>query len=238
MKIKKLTEQQVEEFNSKVKSRRLKGTALVKYKENLAFTEEQKDVIVGTLLGDASIRNSKSNYCLKFEQKYTQLDYLIHLYKIFEPFVGTGPKMRIIRNSFHKDYGVSCWFRTYAHICFKYYENQFYQIDSNNKRKKIVPKNIHQMLTPRVLAYWFMDDGSYVFGKPGYLYCFNTQGFTFRDQIILIKALKRNFNLDVDIKTDKHYYRLVVQYQSSSGFKDCLSPYILPTFEYKLKNVI
>lgn len=140
MKINKLTEKEVEEFNSKVKSRGLKGTALVKYKENLAFTEEQKDVIVGTLLGDASISASKSNYCLKFEQIYKQVDYLSHLYKIFEPFVGIGPKMRIIRNSFHKDYGVSCWFRTYAHICFKYYENIFYKYDESGKRKKIVPK--------------------------------------------------------------------------------------------------
>lgn len=228
----KPTEQQVHDFNIRVKSRGLRGDQLITYKEKLTLTLVQKDIIIGTLLGDASIRASKAaNYNIKFEQKYTQLEYLKHLYKVFEPYVGTGPRMRVIRNSFHKDYGVSCWFRTYSHIHFKYYENRFYKIDEKGKRRKIVPKNIHQMLTPRALAYWFMDDGS----SRGLCYQINTQGFTQSEQKILIKALKRNFGLNFDQIKDRSYYRLQLPQRERLVFEKLIRPYIRPTFEYKLK---
>lgn len=228
----KLTLNQVEEFNAKVISRNLRGGTLLKYKQKLKLTQEQKDIIIGTLLGDSSIRNRKCNYCLKFEQKYTQLEYLNHLYKIFEPFVGTGPKMRIIKNNFHKEYGVSCWFRTYAHPCFTFYANLFYQVDSNNKRKKSIPQNIHKFLTPQALAYWYMDDGSLTISNNSYT--LNTQGFKESDQRILIKALKRNFNLDFNIQKDRTYYRLGLRKTSNTDFYELVKPYILSSFEYKL----
>ena len=231
MKLKKPTLTEINNFNENVQSRGLRGADLISYKKSLILNQEQKEVIIGTLLGDSSIRTSKSNYCIKFEQKFTQADYLTHLYNIFEPFVGTGPKMRVIRNSFHKDYGVSCWFRTYAHIQFKYYENRFYKTDEKGKRRKIVPRNIHQMLTPRALAYWFMDDGSFSFW--GTVYCLNTQGFTLSEQKNLVKALKSNFNLNFNVIKDRIYYRLALQEQDNNNFKHLIQPYLLPSFQYK-----
>lgn len=234
LKMKKPTKNQIELFNINAVSRSLRGAKLIAYKQTLVLTEEQKEVIIGTLLGASWIRASNCNFSLKFEQKYTQIDYLIHLYEVFKPFVGTGPKMRIITNSFHKDYGVSCWFRTYAHIAFKYYENRFYQIDAKRKRHKVVPKNIHQMLTPRALAYWFMDDGSYLQFKNEPLYILNTQGFTRSDQKRLVIALKQNFDLDVNISKDRQYYRLVVQNHDNQAFRKLIEPYVLSNFQYKL----
>lgn len=223
--------QQVEQFNNTVKARGLRGSKLIEYKKNLRFTQKQKEIIIGTLLGDSTIRVSKANYNLKFEQKYTQLSYLIHLHAIFEPFVGTGPRLRIIKNNFHKNYGVSCWFSTYAHIKFKYYENIFYKINADGKRRKIVPKNIHKMLTPRVLAYWFMDDGSLFWSET---YILNTQGFTMGDQKRLAQALKICFNLDFNVVNDYgKYYRLKLQRHSIAEFEKLITPYILDSFQYK-----
>ena len=234
MKLKKPTLTEINNFNENVQSRGLRGADLISYKKSLILNQEQKEVIIGTLLGDSSIRTSKSNYCIKFEQKFTQADYLTHLYNIFEPFVGTGPKMRVIRNSFHKDYGVSCWFRTYAHIQFKYYENRFYKTDEKGKRRKIVPRNIHQMLTPRALAYWFMDDGSFSFW--GTVYCLNTQGFALSEQKNLVKALKSKFNLNFNVIKDRTHYRLALQEQDNKNFKQLIQPYLLPSFQYKIEQ--
>lgn len=234
LKFKKPTLIQINRFNENVKSRGLRGAGLISYKKNLVLTQEQKEVIIGTLLGDSTIRTSKCNYCIKFEQKYTQIDYLNHLHEIFKPFVGTGPKLRVIKNAFHKDYGVSCWFRTYAHIKFKYYENRFYKTDEKGRRRKIVPRNIHQMLTPRALAYWFMDDGSFSFW--GTLYCLNTQSFTLSEQKNLVKALKSKFNLNFNVIKDRAYYRLALQEQDNKNFKQLIQPYIVPSFQYKLTN--
>lgn len=229
-------------FNANVESRNYRGGKLVAYKKTLIWNQNQHEVIIGTLLGDSSMQTSKCNFSVKFEQKYTQVEYVVHIYEIFEPYVGTGPKMRIIENEYHKNnkYGVSCCFRTYAHIDFKYYENQFYEIDATGTRRKVVPENIHQMLTPKVLGYWFMDDGSKFYEDT---YCFNTHGFTKSDQERLVSALKLNFNLDfkldedkINPKTNEPFYRLKLV-NNPSAFEKLVKPYVLPSFEYKfLKN--
>jgi len=68
--------------------RNLRGTALTLYKQTLAqkgLTDLQKDILIGTLLGDASMQamkgNQKSN--IKFEQTITKKDYIYHLYEQF-----------------------------------------------------------------------------------------------------------------------------------------------------------
>jgi LAGLIDADG DNA endonuclease family len=227
--------EQIEAFNRNVLSRNLRGAALINYKRSLSLTPEQKSVLIGTLLGDAIIRNSKANYNMKFEQNEQRTEYIIHLAEVFEPFTGTGPKKHVIRNSFHKDYGVSCWFRTYAHIVFKYYANLFYHID-NKKRKKRVPKNIHKYLDARALTYWFMDDGSYYYNPLDLM--LNTQGFKLSDQKILIQALKRNFDLDAAIIKDKDYLRLLFDRSSSAKMAQFIEPYMHLDLGYKFETIL
>lgn len=221
----------------------LSGKALINYKKSLVLNQHQKDIIIGTLLGDSSFgsKNGLASYCIKFEQKATQVDYVQHLYAVLKPFVGTEPKLRIFINSYHVNKpGQSYWFRTYSHESLKYYENLFYTI-VDGKRTKRVPKNIHKLLTPRALAYWFMDDGSFRIytprnnnTTPTYNYKLNTQGFCLSDQNILVSALKRNFSVDVNIHKDKNYYLLSIHSRSSKGFKKLIQDYIRPSFLYKL----
>lgn len=234
--IKKPTEEEIARFNASVKSKNLKGQ-FTSYNKQFLFTKQQKEILIGTLLGDATIQVRQPGNCyIKFEQVYRQQDYLFKLFEIFQQFVGTGPKYRIIRNDFHKDYGVSCWFRTCGLYELKYYVNLFYTVDKKGKRKKIVPKNIHKLLTPIVLAYWFMDDGSSKIRPNGtYNYTLNTQNFTQSDQKILIKALKQRFDLDVTMSKDKKYYKLEMGSKSSIAFKALVEPHVLPSFKYKLK---
>lgn len=46
-------------------------------------------------------------------------------------------------------------FRTLVHPSLNKYHDLFYR-----KNKKVVPDNLQDILTPRGLAYWIMDDGS------------------------------------------------------------------------------
>lgn len=139
------------------------GKKLTEYKETLSLDELQKSVLIGTLLGDASMSSNSGRpiYSVKFSQKSTQADYINHLYTIFAPYVGTPPRARVITNSFHKTPGASTWFRTYSHVSLKFYYDMFYLGLSDKTKLKIVPKNIDKYLNPIALAYWFMDDGTY-----------------------------------------------------------------------------
>jgi len=84
----------------------LRGHALIRYKESLRLTDVQRDIIVGTLLGDASMQAMKGNQQsnLKFEQRSIEaVDYINHLHETFEDWVGTPPKIRCIRGGGAKD---------------------------------------------------------------------------------------------------------------------------------------
>ena len=64
------------------------------------------------------------------------------------------------------------------------------------QRTKRVPENIHDLLTPRAVAYWFMDDGYcklIKYKNRTYInYTFSTQSFPLEDQKILVQALQFN----------------------------------------------
>ena len=220
----------------------LRGIQLIEYKKTLQLTTIQKEILVGTLLGDATISKSKSIALnVKFEQKLANQEYVNHLYEIFQPYVGTPPRVRNITGGGAKD-RQSIWFRTYRHIDFKFYYDLFYrktnQKNSADLRKKRVPKLIHKFLTPRALAYWFMDDGSYYYNKSKNsqqkVYYFNTQSFSYEDIKILKKALKLNFNFDTNIYRDRKYYLLYIQPQSKDDFSNLIRSFILEIFDYKL----
>ena len=69
----------------------LKGIALINYKKELqkkGFTQEQKDILIGTLLGDSSMEavrdgGANPNSKIKFEQSISREAYLNHIYEIF-----------------------------------------------------------------------------------------------------------------------------------------------------------
>ena len=223
-------------------AKNLRGIQLIEYKKTLKLTTIQKEILVGTLLGDATISKSGSIALnVKFEQKLANKEYVNHLYEIFEPYVGTPPRVRNITGGGAKD-RQSIWFRTYRHIDFKFYYDLFYRKTNQNNladfRKKRVPKLIHKFLTPRALAYWFMDDGSYSYNKSKNsqkkVYYFNTQSFSYEDIKILKKALKLNFNFDTNIYRDRSYYLLYIQPQTKDDFINLIKPFILEIFDYKL----
>lgn len=212
-------------------SRDLRGKALIEYKKSLILNNYQKEILFGTLLGDACIPYKKniSGYYIKFEQQFSKYEYIQHLYTIFEPFVGTPPRIRTISGG-NANNRKSIWFRTYNHKIFKFYNDIFYKIDNLGLRKKRVPKNIHKYLTPRGLAYWFMDAFSRQSSKTRN-YLFSTQCFTLSDQKKLQKVLYEQFNLKTNIHKDKNYYRLYILKNSSDRL---IQQYIQPCFLYKI----
>lgn len=205
----------------------LKGKDLVNYKKTLKLTDIQREIIIGTLLGDSSISKQKTkSYNIKFEQSIKNKEYIYHLYFIFKDWVGTEPKIRNIKggNAFDRQ---SIWFRTYRHKNLNYYYNEFYF-----ENKKRIPKLIHRYLTPRVLAYWFMDDGT----KTKKSYVFNTQCFCLRDQNLLLNALTI-LKLNCSLHKDKDFLKIYIKVVSKRDFTLLIKPFILPCFFYKLHNI-
>jgi hypothetical protein len=77
----------------------------------------------------------------------------------------------------------------------------------NSNYFKIVPLNIENLLTPRGLAYWIMDDGS-LKNKGLHL---NTYGFTNEGVLSLKHTLENGeYSLKCYIRTHKKGYRIYI----------------------------
>jgi hypothetical protein len=199
-------------------------------KKNFKFDSNQKDIIIGTLLGDATIatRQGRPILRLKFEQQEKFKLYITHLYGEFKPLIGSPPAPRF---NHERTKVVRFWVATYTNPSFKYYYDLFYKKHGSKR----VPKQIGKLLNARVLAYWFMDDGTCKKLKQGcYAYGLSTQGFPYEDQLLLVKALKQCFGLQVTINKSGKYYKLYISTRSSSDFRLFVEPHLLSVFRYKL----
>lgn len=208
----------------------MRGKELDRYKRNLSLSEQQINVVVGTLLGDSTLSIIKPGIktCnIKFEQKISNKEYIYKLYSIFNLWCGTEPKVRNIKNLRQ-----SIYFKTYRHKCFVFYYNKFYTLKMG-KRVKVIPKLMSKWINAEVLAYWFMDDGS----KTQYGYVLHTQNYSFSDQKYLVKVLKENLNLKVSIQKDKNMFFLYINAESKDLFTMFVKPYIVNCMLYKLHNL-
>lgn len=192
-----------------------RGSKLQAYLKDQRFTFLQHSVLIGLLLGDGTLstnlENGQSN--LKIEQAATSkgIEYVNFLYKVFQPWVGTPPKIRYKNQKPH-----SIWFRTFRMKELEFYREQFYRIDVNGQRRKQIPKLIHKWINPISLVIWYMDDG----GKHKYAYYLHTQGFTRSENQCLQEALMSVFGVSVTIQRQlKKFSSLIKEEQEEQSSK-------------------
>ncbi len=206
----------------------MRSKEIEEYKKSLNLTDEQREVLVGLMLGDGHLetQNGGRTYRLKIEQSEKHKAYVEHLYRLFAEWVRTPPQQKVVRSRGHES--VNWWFQTLSHGAFRFYAHQFY--DGARKR---VPKLIHRWLSPRALAYWFMDDGS-VKSAQSRGVIFNTQGFTLKEVELLCKVLKDKFTFMAKPRKQKEGYQIYISGDSYERFRAIVEPYLILEMRYKL----
>jgi len=198
------------------------------YKQKLKLTSQQREILVGLLLGDGHLetQNNGLTYRLKIEHGAIQKDYVDWLYEIYKDWVLTPPQIKQKKTG--EIITENVWFNTVSHIAMRYYGKQFYQ-----KGKKILPKYISRLLKPLTLAIWFMDDGS-LKSKDHRALILNTQGFIIKEIEMLQKGLKEKYSIEAQQRNQKDGIQLLMVGESAKEFARIISPYLLPQFNYKL----
>ena len=193
-------------------------------KSSLKLSDEQREVLVGLLLGDAHLetQNDGKTYRVKFEYSIKHRLYANHLYEIFREWVLTPPQIK--QDKTHNN----IWFQTVSHGAFRFYAHQFY--DGKNK---CVPKLIHHYLTNKSVAYWFMDDGS-IKSHESKGVIFNTQYFVKRDVQRLIKCLQNYFDLEASVRKQKDGLQIYISGKSYERFLEIVFPYVHTSMHYKI----
>lgn len=193
-------------------------------RQSIIITQEQKEYIFGTLLGDGNLQKfgksvmGRNNHSIKQESyckyKQSKLKNLTYDVKYSTKSLNTTGKRY-----------ESCYF------CFKpntellpFYD-MFYQ---NGKRD--VPFDL-TLLTPRAMAWWFMDDGT-ASGRCSISIA--TCSFSLNGLLRLKDYLKQTYDISVTIQKD---FKIYFTAESAIKFYHLVKDYIIDDMMYKFKYI-
>ena len=185
-----------------------------------SLTPTQHEILVGSLLGDGTLRKQGTRTNALFEVNHSAHAkiYVDWKWKQFQSFVSTPPKFRQGNGT-----RIAYRFTTQSLPIFTNYYQWFYQ-----EGRKQIPHDL--VLTPLSLAVWYMDDGS----KSRSACYLNTQQFSFEEQQLLQRVLLETFGIESAMNRDKQYIRLRITTASTRKLVNIVRPHILPCFGYKL----
>ena len=196
------------------------------------LTPVQREVLVGILLGDASLRTDTKGrrYRLQISQSERHKEYLFHLYEIYKNLTLSPPTQFSFDDprSPGKTY-VRWTFSTTQQPCFRFYGQQFY---SKEGRKKC-PRIIEKLLTPRSIAYWYMDDGAQKWKErsKGVRLC--TYNFSRAECCWLMDCLQRKYELQVSLQRKGAGYRIYISTHSYLKLRQTVFPFLIPSMVCK-----
>lgn len=185
----------------------------------LKLSQEEFDIFLGSVLGDAYITKKGR---IQIEHSDKQKDYLIWKYKKLRNVVSTSILMaqrRKKQNPSEKTISYRFWSKQYFHS----WRNLFYP-----NGKKIIPKNIKAVLTPLMLAVWYMDDG---FLRPKKGCCLSTDSFSAQEIATVQEALQEKYTLKTSIVLRN---RLNIGVADSKIFFRIINPFVISSMRYKL----
>ena len=184
-----------------------------------SLSEVQHAILVGTLLGDGSMR-CKTNALLEINHSYRQRSYVEWKYGHLAELVATPPRKR--RGNGDR---VAFRFVTRSLPVLTPYYRLFYK----GGRKRVPEVE----LSPLTLAVWFMDDGC----RSRNAVYLNTQQFDIAEQRRLLAMLERQWGIGGALNRDKCYRRIRISVDGTKRLTQLIEPYLLPELRYKLPQV-
>ena len=192
----------------------------------LLISQEEHDLAIGSLLGDASIRQREKNSCFRFSHSIKQREYCKFKKDILNNF--NISEFREVKRKIRDDFIHAVDFSTKTHPVFNYYRNLFYK---NNR--KIISIEILNQLNPRSLAFWVCDDGSRD-NRQGYI-ILCTNAYNSEEHQLMKKFFNVQFGLDPTIGfRDGKYYYLRFKQEDSKKLIDIIKPFIPKCMVYKI----
>lgn len=196
-------------------------------KENpfISIPPKETEIIVGTVLGDATLRNPNKNAYYVVTHGPKQKEYCEF---IASELQSLGSKFSYSKRS-KPDKRTGKIYESYIcklpsnpalnHMYMKFYPNG----------KKVIPNDkwFEHYFTERALAYLYMDDGH----KMAHGYVIATMCFTESNILEFRKLLFNKFNLETTMFSNHCIYILA---KSAENFRSLITPYMHETMMYKL----
>ena len=197
------------------------------------FPPHQLDVIIGSLLGDARLEcrsvgiRQPITARLRVHHGEKQKEYTFWKYHILKNLVLKEPQESSWDNPKRNLHEVSWYFHTRSTEELGVLHNYFYE-----NSEKIFPKTIFDLLSPRMIAVWFMDDGS----NNGENITMNTHSFSHEEQMRIADFFKNYYNFHPTVVKDRTKYKLAFGRKDYAKFIEIVRPFIAPSMTYKIAN--
>lgn len=219
------------------------------YKElkTTAFSDTQKHLLVGSLLGDGSLSKGKDSINARFTERHCekQLSYLQWKNNKLKPFVKS--KLRKDVGGKHIISGVECntqnsfMLTTITHPYLTELHTLFY-LDG----KKTIPNSITELISALSIMTWICDDGCLTYCKKSgtYKLDLHTESFTYKENLFLCRDVLSNFfNLSFRINSRRYssgkaYYICISGKRQLRYIVNILKPFIPECMLYKFKHYL
>lgn len=212
-------------------------------KVDISLTKDVLDVLVGSLLGDGSLRynkkdktgRNKGNTNCSFAITLKSKEYIFYLWKLLgvlctqtepRPWPNPSSGLEIKQYTFSS---------RSVPVLSEIYEKWYKWDDLSQRYIKKVPLDIKDLLNEKGLAIWIMDDGFKVNNGVGLA----TESFTEEEVDRLKFILESKFGLLVTknprkTKSDLKRFRLFISAKSRKKLHSLVLPFFIPNMLYKL----
>lgn len=206
--------------------------------DNVKLTDFQKQVILGSLLGDMSIiiPHHNINPRLSITHSIKQAEYLMWKYHILENLVGSKPKTIFCGGGMGKGkIYETIFFSSLSLPCLLPIHNLVRGVGS----KYISPFWLNEITDPIALAVWYMDDGCL-----GINYILFSLGIKSQEECSTLQNWMINeWDIDSSIYEQRQkgrvniYKNLVLSKPNAIKFKNLVDPYIISSMRYKIDAI-
>ena len=191
-------------------------THFAKNARTISLTSYQRQLVIGSLLGDGTLMPTTAGFCFRVHHGIHQSVYVDWKFKALEQYVRSAP--RICGNGYY--------FRTVTHPEFSNLRELFYPKGLKTAPLRLLEEHLNEL----GLAIWIMDDGA----SDGKQLRINSQSFSVMENEGLIGLLRAKFALDANLNTDKRRTRLRFTAASMNRLLSLVRPHFLPSMLYKL----
>lgn len=192
-------------------------------------SEREKSIMIGTLLGDASMQKSG---LITMSHSIKQLQYIEFKRELLKNISCSK-----IKYSERKDKRTE---KVYFNVRFIIRSTEFGKNIFKHlyKGKKVISKEVLEYYNEEAMALHFMDDGCVCKPFKVKYHFFATDGFDYDSVNLLKNHMKEKFNLKARIQTigknRNHYQLCIVGKESNKNFENIIKPYCTESMYYKV----
>jgi hypothetical protein len=200
--------------------------------KEIILTEEQKDVIIGALLGDGGIysgKRCKNSYFSYISSQKEHVDYIYSFLKnsMTERYKDGPVKSERFDSRTNKTY-ISYSIRTENNLCFEKIRKEWY------KDKKIIPSDL--ILNPLICKIWYLGDGGILKNKNSVASNYiklSTDGFEPKYVISVIKKLNK-FDARIQFRNkEKTQFAILIPRYKIKDFLAYIGECPIECYKYK-----